>query len=121
MAGPAARCYSPRAAALWRNWQTQQTQNLPLFGASRFDSGEGHQPRLLRDRHANGGGVVPRFHAAAVVRDLAVGEEPADGNVAHHRADRVDLLLELLLEDQPPADAVEEQDPRWPGPLQIRL
>ena len=33
--------YAPQAA-LWRNWQTQRTQNPPLFGASRFDSGEGH-------------------------------------------------------------------------------
>src|SRR5437764_4585136 len=39
------RVVGKRRTALpeWRNRQTQQTQNLPLFGACRFKSGLGHQ------------------------------------------------------------------------------
>src|SRR5712691_9390535 len=73
---------------------------------------------LLRTRAAHRGGVVPRLDAAAVVGDLSVGEETADGDVAHHRADGFHLFLELVLEDQPAADAVEEQHACRPGALQ---
>jgi hypothetical protein len=60
-----AECYSRLELALWRNWQTQQTQNLPLFGASRFDSGEGHHLVLLHALGAARGHVV-RWMAMSV-------------------------------------------------------
>lgn len=32
----------------WRNWQTQQTQNLPLATTCRFDPGLRHHRKLCR-------------------------------------------------------------------------
>ncbi len=34
----------PLHTPLWRNWQTQQTQNLPVATSCRFDPGQRHQP-----------------------------------------------------------------------------
>ena len=48
LTNPPQKCYNTRQTSLpkWRNWQTQQTQNLPLATTCRFDPGLRHHSRL---------------------------------------------------------------------------
>ena len=43
-------CHLP----VWRNWQTQQTQNLPWATMCRFESGHRHHLILLASRGFRG-------------------------------------------------------------------
>ena len=50
-------CHLP----VWRNWQTQQTQNLPWATMCRFESGHRHHLILLASRWFRGAFFVHRF------------------------------------------------------------
>src|ERR1700687_4329210 len=75
------------------------------------------QAPLLGDRRRHRRRVVPALHPSAVARDLAVGEEAGHRDAAGRGADCVDLALELVLEDEAAADAIEEQDAGGLPPL----
>src|SRR5207248_2359445 len=96
------------AAGIYRTPNRWSSEGKPGPGDA-APAGSRWLPASGRDRDRDGGGVVPAVDAAVVVRDLAVGEEPGDRDLAEHATDGVDLLLELVLEDHPAADAVEQE------------